>query len=362
MWDLTMDTSPPIIPVLFDLAEPIVLSVGLNIERKGMRQIQLVAPGELVERQVPPPKVPSGEALIRIRRVGVCGSDFHAFAGRHPAYTYPRVLGHELAGEVVEVGTNEKDIKPGDRCAIDPYVNCGLCAPCKNGQTNCCERLTVLGIHIDGGMQALLSVRTDLLHKSATLPLDQLAMIETLGIGAHAVARSGLKPGEQALVIGAGPIGLGVIIFARAAHASVRVVEPNPFRQRFAESLGAEAMARPDDRLADTVFDATGSADSMGKSISYAAPTGCVVFVGLTRDPFSIDDALFHKRELTLYASRNSRDQFPRIVRMMEKGEIETSSWITDRMPLSEVPLRLKDLPTKSGLIKGLVELDDSDT
>jgi 2-desacetyl-2-hydroxyethyl bacteriochlorophyllide A dehydrogenase len=291
----------------------------------------------------------------------VCGSDFHAFAGRHPAYTYPRVLGHELAGEVVEVEANKKGIQVGDRCAIDPYVSCGVCFACKAGRTNCCERLTVLGIHVDGGMQALLPVRTDLLHKSATLPLDQLAMIETLGIGAHAVVRSELKPGEQALVIGAGPIGLGVVIFAKAAGADVRVVEPNPFRQTFAESLGAEAMPRPDDRLADVVFDATGSADSMGKSISYAAPMGRVVFVGLTRDPFSIDDALFHRRELTLYSSRNSRDQFPRIIRMMEEGKIETASWITDRMPLSEVPLRLKDLPTKSGLIKGLVELDDSD-
>ena len=123
----------------------------------------------------------------------MCGSDFHALAGRHPAYTYPRVLGHELAGEVVEVGRNNEGIRAGDRCAIDPYVNCGVCAPCKMGRTNCCERLTVLGIHVDGGMQALLPVRLDLLHKSATVPLDQLAMIETLGIGAHAVARSELK-------------------------------------------------------------------------------------------------------------------------------------------------------------------------
>ena len=158
-----------------------------------MRQILLNAPGELVERQVPAPQ-PAGEnALVRIRRVGVCGSDFHALAGRHPAYTYPRVLGHELAGEVVEVGNNQLGIKVGDRCAIDPYVNCGVCAPCKLGRTNCCEQLKVLGIHTDGGMQALLPVRTDLLHKWATLSSDQMALVETLGIGAHAVARSQLS-------------------------------------------------------------------------------------------------------------------------------------------------------------------------
>ncbi len=332
-----------------------------------MRQIVLTAPGDLVERQVPPPSVPRGEALVRIRRVGVCGSDFHAFAGRHPAYTYPRVLGHELAGEVVEVRpdatvSDQGGIKVGDRCAIDPYVNCGVCAPCVNGRTNCCERLTVLGIHVDGGMQALLPVRLDLLHKSATLPFDQLAMIETLGIGAHAVVRGEVKAGEQALVIGAGPIGLGVVIFAKAAGAHVRVVEPNAFRRKFAERLGAEGLSKPDDRLAHVVFDATGSAESMGKSLSHVAPTGRMVFVGLTRDPISIDDALFHKREITLYASRNSRDQFPRIIRMMEDKQIDTASWITDRMSLGQVPFELKNLPTKSTLIKGLVELDDSDT
>jgi 2-desacetyl-2-hydroxyethyl bacteriochlorophyllide A dehydrogenase len=326
-----------------------------------VRQILLKSPGELIERRLPPPKASTGEALVRIRRVGVCGSDFHALAGRHPAYTYPRVLGHELAGEVVEVGSNEKGVKAGDRCAIDPYVNCGVCAPCKRGRTNCCERLSVLGIHVDGGMQALLPVRLDLLHKSASLSFDQLVLVETLGIGAHAVSRSELKSAERALVIGAGPIGLGVILFAKTAGADVRVIEDSPFRRTFAESLGAEAISPLDDCLADVVFDATGSADSMGKSLSYTAPAGRMVFVGLTRDPVLIDDALLHKREITIYASRNSCGQFPRIIRMMEEGEIDPASWITDRMPLSEVPSRLKDLSTKSTLIKGLVEVDESD-
>src|SRR5713226_9548240 len=170
-----------------------------------MRQIVLRGPGEFMAREASVPGLSPGEAIVRIRKVGVCGSDFHAFAGRHPAYTYPRVLGHELAGEVVEVGPNGVGIKKGDRCAIDPYVSCGVCTACKRVRTNCCERLRVLGIHVDGGMQGLLPVRLDLLHKSATLSLDQLALIETLGIGAHAVSRSELKSGEQALVIGAGP-------------------------------------------------------------------------------------------------------------------------------------------------------------
>src|SRR6266550_3855466 len=192
-----------------------------------MRQIILRRPGEFVERHVPRPNASPEEALVRIRKVGICGSDLHAFGGQHPAYTYPRILGHELAGEIVNVPANSDGIEIGDYWAIEPYLSCGTCRTCKLGRTNCCERLQLLGVHVDGGMQGFLSVPLSLLHKSKTLSLDQLALIETLGIGAHAVSRSGLKKGESALVIGSGPIGLGVVQFARLAGSTVRVVELN---------------------------------------------------------------------------------------------------------------------------------------
>jgi 2-desacetyl-2-hydroxyethyl bacteriochlorophyllide A dehydrogenase len=327
-----------------------------------MRQILLTAPGELVERQVECPRAVPGEALVRMRRVGVCGSDFHALAGRHPIYTYPRVLGHELAGEVVETSDNGSSIRVGDRCAIDPYICCRSCTACRRGFTNCCEQLRLYGVHVDGGMQGFLSVRLDLLHESKILSLDQLALIETLGIGAHAVNRSGLKRGESALVIGAGPIGLGVVQFAQVAGASVRVVEPNSWRLKFAQMMGAEGLPQADNQLFDVVFDATGSSESMSASLQFVAPAGRLVFVGLTKDPIAINDTLLHRREITIYASRNSYGQFPRIIRMIEEGRINTTPWITDRMALSEVPRRLKELPSKSTLIKAVVELDDSDT
>jgi 2-desacetyl-2-hydroxyethyl bacteriochlorophyllide A dehydrogenase len=326
-----------------------------------MRQILLRAPGELVERRVDPPLASHTEALVRMRRVGVCGSDFHALAGRHPIYTYPRVLGHELSGEIVQIPHNGNGIAVGDKCAIDPYISCGSCRACLQGHTNCCEQLRVYGIHVDGGMQGFLPVRVDLLHKSAILSLDQLALIETLGIGAHAVSRSGLQKGESALVLGAGPIGLAVIQFAQAAGATVRVVELNLWRREFAETLGATALSKADGQIADVVFDATGSAESMSSSLQYVAPAGRLVFVGLTKDPITINDSLFHRREMTIYASRNSHNQFPRIIRMIEAGHIDTTPWITDRMALTEVPRRLKDLASKSDLVKAIVELDDSD-
>lgn len=360
---LTEAVSPTYNAATFDLAEPIFSSTsGFSDEGiRGMRQILLAAPGRFVERQVQRPATLQGEALVRIRRVGVCGSDFHALAGRHPVYTYPRVLGHELSGEVVEIPENPRGIRVGDKVAIDPYINCGSCGACLRGRTNCCEHLRLYGVHVDGGMQGFLSVRMDLLHKSATLSLDQLALIETLGIGAHAVNRSGLKKGESVLVIGAGPIGLGVMQFAQNLGAQVRVVEHNPLRRKFTELMGAEALPQVDGQVADVVFDATGSHESMGKSLQNVAAAGRLVYVGLTKDPISIDDALLHRREVTLYASRNSCGQFPRIIRMIEEGRLDTTPWITDRMALTEVPRKLQELPGKSTLIKALVELDDSD-
>lgn len=327
-----------------------------------MRQILLSAPGEFVERQVDRPSPQPGEAIVRVRRVGVCGSDFHAFAGRHPIYTYPRVLGHELAGEIAELPVNSNGFSIGDKCAIDPYIFCGTCRACRKGRTNCCEQLKLYGVHVDGGMQGYMSVRLDLLHKSKKLSLDELALIETLGIGAHAVVRSKLETGEIALVIGAGPIGLAVIQFARLVGASVRVVEFNPVRRAFASSMGAEALPEMDNKLADVVFDATGSSGSMANSLAHVAATGRLVFVGLTKDDVAINDTLLHRREITIYASRNSCGQFPRIIRLIEEGKIDIAPWITDRFSLAEVPFKLKDLPGSSTLIKAIVDLDDSDT
>jgi 2-desacetyl-2-hydroxyethyl bacteriochlorophyllide A dehydrogenase len=210
-------------------------------------------------------------------------------------------------------------------------------------------------------MQGLLPVRLDLLHKSSVLSLDQLALIETLGIGAHAVNRSALQRGETALVIGAGPIGLGVIRFAQLAGASLTVVEKSAHRREFAKKMGVEVLSALHDEVADVVFDATGSAASMGTSLAHVATTGRLVFVGLTKEPIQIDDALLHRREITILASRNSARQFPRIIQLIEEGKIDTAPWITDRMSLTEVPSRLKDLPGNSNLIKAIVELDDSD-
>ena len=322
-----------------------------------MQQIVLEQPGRFMSVEAAPPVRQEGEALVRVHRVGVCGTDLHAFAGHQPYFVYPRILGHELAVEVVEAPENSSGIRAGDRCAVEPYLSCGQCHACRAGKYNCCERLQVLGVHTDGGMREFVTVPVDRLHKSEKLSLDQLALVETLGIGAHAVERSGLRAGEEALVVGAGPIGLAVVQFALAAGGRVRVLEVSPQRRQFVGRFGVEALAAADDELADVVFDATGNAVAMEQSLARVAHGGRLVFVGLVQSAIPIDDPLFHRREISLFATRNSANDFPRIIRTIEQGLVDTSPWITHRMTLLDVPALFPDLPRQRDCVKAMIEV-----
>src|SRR4026207_1517690 len=165
---------------------------------KVFRRIEIAEPGSLGE----------GEALVRVQRVGICGTDISGYLGKMPFYSYPRIPGHELGIEVLAVGSGVENIKPGARCSIEPYMNCQKCFSCRRGRPNCCENLQVLGVHTDGGLRPQIVVPARKLHASARLTFDQLALVETLAIGCHAVSRSGLTGDETCLIIGAGPIGL----------------------------------------------------------------------------------------------------------------------------------------------------------
>lgn len=323
-----------------------------------MDAILLREPGRFERVDRPAPKAGPDEALVRVRSIGICGSDHHAFAGKMPFVQCPRVLGHELGVEVLEVGENERNVQPGHRCAVEPYLACHACGPCRQGRTNCCETLAVLGIHTDGGMCPLLSVPANLLHASAKLDFDQLALVETLGIGAHGVARSGLRSGQRCLVVGLGAIGLGTLQFALAVGADLQATDTNPQRRHFlADAFGIETNEHPSGGLFDVVFDATGNVGAMEASFDHVAPGGRLVFVGLTNQRISFANPPFHQREMTIYASRNSCGQFPRIIDLIETGRIDTSPWITHRMDLLEVPDRFGSLAEASNLVKALVEV-----
>jgi len=315
-----------------------------------MKQVVLERPGCLVANQAHPPAAGPGEALLRVHRVGVCGTDFHAFHGRQAFFTYPRIMGHELAAEIVEAPQNDRGLSAGDRCTVEPYLNCGNCAPCRAGHYNNCEDIRVLGVHTDGGMREFLNVPLDHVYKSSRLGFDQLAVVEPLSIGAQAVMRSGLAAGELLVVVGAGPIGVAITQLALAAGARVRIIETAAHRRTLLQNLDVEAVAESEDASADVVIDATGNPESMARAFGRARFGGRVVWVGIVQGTVPVDDPLFHHRELTLYASRNSAGHFPRIIQMIENGVIDTSIWITQRLPLDEVPQRFEDVTKHQGL------------
>jgi 2-desacetyl-2-hydroxyethyl bacteriochlorophyllide A dehydrogenase len=339
-----------------------------------MKAIQLNEPGTLCSILLPEPQVPAaGEALVRVHRIGVCGTDIHAYGGKQPFFSYPRILGHELGVEVIAVGEEVSHIRPGDRCSVEPYINCQKCIACRRGKPNCCTEMKVLGVHIDGGMREQFSLPARKLHPSAKLPFDQLALVETLGIGCHAVERAQVEKDEFALVIGAGPIGLATMQFAVEKGAKVIVLDINDARLEFCQrELGVtyainglkenalDALKRiTSNDLPTAVFDATGNPKSMLGSFDFPAHGGRLVFVGLFQGDVTFNDPNFHKRELTLMGSRNAQPQdFTRIISLIEAGRIDTTPWITHRGSFDDV---VKEFPAwtdpKTGVIKAMIEL-----
>lgn len=338
-----------------------------------MNAVILNEPGKLVLHDSPEPLAPGpGEALIKVHRIGFCGTDYHAFHGRQPFFSYPRILGHELGVEVLNVGSDVTNVAVGDKCSLEPYLHCGECRPCRKGNTNCCANIKVIGVHADGGMRERFVVPAAKLHPSKTLSYDALALVETLAIGAHAIDRANVQNGETVVVIGAGPIGLSTIQFALLREARVIVIDRAASRLEASVGLYPAIIALDPEKpfveqlssltggdLADVVIDATGNLASMGGSLDFVGSTGRLVYVGLAQGEVSFNDPLFHRREMTLLASRNALPRnFSEIIAGMENGKIDPLAWITHRCTLAEIPAKLPEWSEpKAGVIKAVASV-----
>ena len=322
-----------------------------------MRAILCTNPGELEIVERPLPQRKPGEALVRIRRIGVCGTDMHIYQGNQPYFVYPRVMGHELSGEIVEAEKGST-LKPGDPVYIVPYLHCGHCIACRAGKTNCCMSLKVLGVHIDGGMCEYLALPETHLFKAEGITLDEAAMVEFLAIGAHAVARAKVSRGERALVVGSGPIGVGVALFAGLQRCggdghrqpggpprpSPRSTSPCPTPSSWARATSEQMKALTDGEFYTHVFDCTGSPKAMERGFSLVAHGGTYVLVSIVQGNISFSDPEFHKREMTLLSSRNATlTDFATVMTAMRDGHIPTRAIKTHSAPLWEVGRRCRN-------------------
>jgi 2-desacetyl-2-hydroxyethyl bacteriochlorophyllide A dehydrogenase len=337
-----------------------------------MEALVCTKPGSFEYKNIEMPVLESGHAIIKIKRVGICGTDLHAYTGTQPYFTYPRILGHELAADLIEADGASAFI-PGEALTIIPYFNCGNCIACKNNKPNCCEHLQVCGVHIDGAMSRYISVPSYSLIKSEGLSYDELALVEPLAIGAHGIRRAGIQKDEWVLVNGAGPIGLGTIIFAQMAGAKVIVADINEQRLQFCktnlktEHIINASITDMHTRIKEItggymptiVIDATGNLKAINGALNYVAHGGKLVLIGLQKEDITLSHPEFHKREATLMSSRNAtREDFNLVINSIKNKLIDPSILITHRVKFKEV----KDSFSKwtdpaENVIKAMVEL-----
>jgi len=337
-----------------------------------MKTLVCTEPGNFEYATAERPALQKGHAIIKIKRIGICGTDLHAFEGTQPYFSYPRILGHELAGELVEFD-DAAGFEVGEAVSFIPYFNCGNCIACNNGKQNCCVNMQVYGIHLDGGMVEYLSIPSSLLLHGQELSFDELALLEPLAIGAHGIRRAAIEPEEFVLVIGAGPIGMGTIEFARIAGANAIVLDINAERLKFCEErlkvpCTINALATDiteqlrnitDGDMPTVIIDATGNLQAINNGFHYMAHGGRYVLIGLQKGQVSFNHPEFHKREGTLMSSRNAtRQDFEHVISCIKKGEINPTSYITHRVAFDRVKEQFGGwLNAANGVIKAMVEM-----
>jgi len=336
-----------------------------------MKTVVCLSPGDLQLVERPVPQAAAGEVLVRVRRIGLCGTDMHIFRGTQPFLQYPRVMGHELSGEIV-TAPEGSELKAGDQVYVMPYLSCGGCIACRQGKTNCCTNIQVLGVHRDGGMTEYLTLPERFVFKTDGISLDDAAMLEFLAIGAHAVRRGGVRPGQNVLVVGAGPIGIAAALFARLKGGNVTVLDGREDRLAFCRdaldiprtvTLGEQDKARLSEltngEFFDVVFDATGNVKAMERGLEFVAHGGTYVLVSIVLDRISFADPEFHKRETNLLGSRNATaDDFREVLAAMKAGLVPTGLMNTHRTTLSDfVSVLPQWMDPAAGVIKAIVEV-----
>lgn len=350
-----------------------MLSLQTRLEIN-MKAVLLKKPGEIGIAEIEKPVRQGDDILIKVHSMGICGSDIGAYRGANPLVTYPRVIGHEVTGEVVEIPADETQLNIGDRVIIEPYVYCGTCYPCSIGHTNCCENLTVRGVHIDGGMAEYITHPRKLVHKAPdNIPWNIMPMAEPLVISMHAISQPNVQAGEHVVITGAGQIGLLAAQYALTLGAIPIVVDPVNERLDLAIRLGIKHVVNPvtsdaledikaitHGRMAEVVVEASGDARAIRSSVDYVAYAGRIALVGWPKNEIPLPTGLFTRKELSIYGSRNSVGQFPESLRLISEGKIDVAALITETVQFDDIPAKVKDIsehPEKFLKVIGVLDI-----
>lgn len=336
-----------------------------------MKTLTCSKPYTLIYTDTELPSPAAGESLLKIKRIGICGTDLHAYEGTQPYFNYPRILGHELSAEIIS--TDAKGFSQGDVVTILPYFNCGDCIACRAGKPNCCVNLKVYGVHVNGGMREHISIPSHALVHGNGLTADELALVEPLAVGAHGIKRAQVKRGESVLVVGAGPIGLGAMQFAKLSGAQVIAMDTNGNRLKFCrdkldvvntinvatQDTLSELQRITKGDMPTVVIDATGNLSAINNAFNYMAHSGRYVLIGLQKDHISFSHPEFHKREGTLMSSRNAtRQDFEEVIAFIKNGKIDPGIYITHKVNFEDVASRFGDwLNPKTNVIKAMVTM-----
>lgn len=335
-----------------------------------MKAVQIVRPGkvEVIEREKPRIRQ-KGEVLIKVRMVGICGSDMHIYHGTSPVATYPRVIGHEMVGEIVEVGTDVSRLSVGDKVVMEPIQWCGECYACRSGRKNVCTQLQVYGVHKDGAYQEYIVLPERIVHKVDNhLAWHEAVLVEPFTIGAQANWRGDVRAGDIVFIMGAGPIGLCVLQVAKIKGAICIISDLSDDKLAYAQTLGADYVINPlrnnvnseIDRITggigpNVTVDAVCTVKTLEQAVEITSVAGRIVVLGFNDSPSSIAQLSITKKEITIAGSRLQSDKFPEVIEWINSGKIKTDSYVSHRFAMEDIHQAIELIETNPNEIRKVV-------
>jgi len=309
-------------------------------------------PGDVRVETVPDPRRAAGEALLRVRRVGLCGSDLNSYRGRNSLVSFPRIPGHEIAATILELDQNHpRHLSAGMDVTLSPYTACGSCPSCRNGCSNACRDNQTLGVQRDGALAEYIAIPADKLYP-ATLKLEELCLVEPLTVGAHAVSRAQVTPPDVVAIFGCGGVGLGAVAASACRGAITVALDIDDARLDIARKAGAThtihtTHQNPRETLdnltggdgPNVVIEAVGLPQTFRAAVELVAFTGRVVYIGYTKEPVTYETRLFVQKELNILGSRNALpEDFRQVIRMLEQHRFPVDAAIGTIAPMARTP------------------------